>query len=61
MLYLSKGHNTLDHVKGKNVYYMSKVKQRLVAKGLINIKAFESQNSLLSSIHGTKMHLINLD
>lgn len=62
MLYLAKGTNTYPHVKGKNVWYMTKNKAKLSDHKLsTKIEEFKRLNDLLSHIHSSKLAIIELN
>lgn len=61
MIYLAKGKNVYPHVKGKNVWYMTKDKTRLDDKQLTtDIMKFNKQNEVLSYLHGSRLNIVEL-
>lgn len=62
MLYLAKGTNIYPHVRGKNVWYMTKDKAKLNNHKLsTNIEEFKRHNDLLSHIHSSKLAIVDLN
>ena len=61
MIYLAKGKNVYPHVKGKNVWYITKDKTNLDDKQLsTSIVEFNKQNDILSYIHGSRLNVVEL-
>ena len=60
MIYLGKGKNKYKHVKGVNVYYMSNDKSKLIDHGCKVIDEFKNSNLLFSSIHKSRLKVIEL-
>lgn len=60
MFYIGKGLNTLNHVKGKNVWYFSQDKNKLLAKSVSKINTFSSRNDMFTNIHRSRLKVVEL-
>lgn len=62
MLYLAKGTNIYTHVKGKNVWYITKDKAKLNDHKLsTEIEEFKRYNDLPSHIYSRKFAIVDLN